>query len=287
MAIIQPASVGATGGVVLATTGVRSLSRRPKQLACAAPVPREPVPNLPLFLKNFWPRRFGECFRERVGHGAARAVGVAHILEQVAARSPRPVVASPIAARRPRRVGALGLGAQPRVFLDHLGRNRLNSGFQFAPPIGPWNDARIARVDSCALACLPTGFARCGTGGFSRAICASATNARGGRCFGCSFQPWLFGGRFQIQHHERRIGLRSRKVLARIPRPPTQQEADHEHVPTQNECQNAKLSECFPLSLFHVALLRRTRRGHCSRCDHSSETSQLCTWADTSAERSP
>ena len=61
--------------------------------------------------KNVRPRRFGESLRERIRHRAVRAVGIAHILEQVAARPPRPVEAASITTQRPRRVGALGLVA--------------------------------------------------------------------------------------------------------------------------------------------------------------------------------
>ena len=210
--------------------------------------------------ESFWPRRVGECWRKRRRHGAARAVGVANILEQVAARPPWSVVAPSDAARRPRRVGALGLGAQPHVFLDHLGHDRLNRDFQFALPVGLGNDTRLARIDGCARACLTTGLARCGIGGFSRAYCATAINACCVRRCGCMCQPRLFGWRFQVQQHQCRNGFRLHKAPTRMPLPATQQDADHQHVPTQNECQNAELSECLPLSHFHVAFWQRTRR---------------------------
>ena len=127
--------------------------------------------------KNLWPRRFGESLREGIRHGAVWAVGIAHILEQVAARPPRPVEAASITARGPRRVGAFGLVAQPRVFLDHPGHDGLNRGFQFALPIGLGNDTCLVWGNRCIGACLRIGLARCGARGFSRAIRVSATNA--------------------------------------------------------------------------------------------------------------
>ncbi len=177
--------------------------------------------------------------------------------------SPWLVVVTYFATERSRRVSTLGLCASTLLLLYQFRRHRLNGNFHFELPVDLWSAARlIRRGDRCAfgrLAVIP----RHVTAYFTPAIFAPATCVRSVRGLWHLLHRMRFGTLLHVEQQEHRRGLRSPKCFARVRVLAARNEQQQQHVPCENEDQNARLTKCPPLNPFHAAHLGLVWQSDC------------------------